>query len=213
MQESIWDLAIQQQRNRLKNGNVGGTQGLERSLLFVGSKGVGKTTLIGRAVEKQDQTKPTLALEYNYARRLTAQSLERVNSLVHLVCKDLLYHEFWQDVCHVWELGGGVVFNSLLGTPLSPSKLLNLHIILMVDLSKPDELWHTLESTTNSINAHLEKGIANNTLLMNQPKLSFFAALKSPEAIEMNLREQLKSQMESRMKQEYHVGSLEQEQV
>jgi len=58
-------------------------------------------------------------------------------------------------------LGGGTVFNSLLATPLSPNKLLNLHIILMVDLSKPDELWYTLETTIMSLNNYIENGKVN----------------------------------------------------
>ena len=51
---------------------------------------------------------------------------------------------YLKDVCHIWELGGGTLFTKLLETPLSPLKLCQLHVVLMVDLSKPGELWFTL---------------------------------------------------------------------
>ena len=54
--------------------------------------------------------------------------------------------DFLQDVCHIWELGGGTLFTKLLETPLSPLKLPNIHVVIMVDLSKPEELWFTLET-------------------------------------------------------------------
>ena len=54
-----------------------------------------------------------------------------------------------KDVCHIWELGGGTLFTKLLETPLSPLKLCQLHVVLMVDLSKPGELWFTLGSLHN----------------------------------------------------------------
>ena len=67
---------------------------------------------------------------------------------------------FLKDVCHIWELGGGPAFHSVLETPLSPSKLPSLHIVLMVDLSKPDELWYTMETTITAIKNLIEKGLA-----------------------------------------------------
>ena len=61
-----------------------------------------------------------------------------------------------KDVCHIWELGGGTTSIKLLQTPLSPSKLLSLHVILMVDLSEPYELWFTLETIMSSLHTHIQ---------------------------------------------------------
>ena len=58
----------------------------------------------------------------------------------------LTQYDFLQDARHIWELGGGTLFTKLLETPLSPLKLPNIHVVIMVDLSKPEELWFTLET-------------------------------------------------------------------
>ena len=74
--ESIWDIAIAQQQNKLKTGDSSRT-GSERNLLIVGSQSVGKTTLIHRFVERSEAPKPTLALEYTFGRK-NNQQLSRV---------------------------------------------------------------------------------------------------------------------------------------
>ena len=152
---NIWDLAIDQARE--KRANVltkTDNQSTERSLLVLGSKSVGKTTLIHRFLDSQDAAKPTLALEYTFGRKTN-------NNLA-------------KDVCHIWELGGGTLFTKLLETPLSPLKLPQLNVVLMVDLSKPDELWFTLETLMTTLQTHLD------------------ILLKSPEASEHKIEEKLK---------------------
>ena len=79
-----------------------------------------------------------------------------------------------QDVCHIWELGGGTLFTKLLETPLSPSKLTNIHVFLMVDLSKPEELWFTLETLIGLLQSHLD------------------IALRTQEATSLKIEEKLK---------------------
>merc|ERR1711935_704799 len=78
-----------------------------------------------------------------------------------------------QDVCHIWELGGGTLFTKLLETPLSPLKLPNIHVVIMVDLSKPEELWFTLETLIGMLQSHLD------------------IALKNPEATQNEIEEKL----------------------
>ena len=65
---------------------------------------------------------------------------------VSLIFYILTQYDFLQDARHIWELGGGTLFTKLLETPLSPLKLPNIHVVIMVDLSKPEELWFTLET-------------------------------------------------------------------
>ena len=78
MPDSIWDLAIAQQKQReITSPSSNSQKHKESSLLVVGSKGVGKTTLIQRLLERQEAAKPTLALEYTYGRRAN-QSLAKV---------------------------------------------------------------------------------------------------------------------------------------
>ena len=78
--QSIWDMAISQQnekRQKVSNATTLSAQHKETTLLVVGSRNVGKTTLIHRFLERQETTKPTLALEYTFGRK-TNQNLAKV---------------------------------------------------------------------------------------------------------------------------------------
>lgn len=80
--------------------------------------------MLQRFLEKNDPIKETLALEYSFARK-SGRSLNK-------------------EICHIWELGGGTVFASLLPTVFGP----NAHettLVVMLDLSVPKTLWVTLE--------------------------------------------------------------------
>ena len=84
---NIWDLSIQQSKEKRENlSSKPDSQASERSLLVVGSKEVGKTTLIHRFLESQDSAKPTLALEYTFGRK-TNHNLAKV--YVIIICLDL----------------------------------------------------------------------------------------------------------------------------
>ena len=83
---NIWDLSIQQSKEKRENlSSKPDSQASERSLLVVGSKEVGKTTLIHRFLESQDSAKPTLALEYTFGRK-TNHNLAKVNINLFLHC-------------------------------------------------------------------------------------------------------------------------------
>ena len=60
-------------------------------------------------------------------------------------------------------MGGGTLFTKLLETPLSPLKLTQLHIAVMVDLSKPGELWFTLETLVSTLTTYLEMSLKNSS--------------------------------------------------
>lgn len=46
---------------------------------------------------------------------------------------------------HLWELGGGLLFTSLLATPITSRSLSQLTVVLMLDLSRPETIWADLE--------------------------------------------------------------------
>ena len=72
----IWDLAISINNQNLLSGedSLSLNKPKERSLVFIGSKSVGKTTLIHRFLERDESPKQTLALEYTFGRK-TNQNL------------------------------------------------------------------------------------------------------------------------------------------
>lgn len=127
----IWDLAISLQNQKSLTGEDSAARQKEASLVFLGSKGVGKTTLIHRFLEREEAPKQTLALEYTFGRK-TNQNLVK-------------------DVCHIWELGGGALYTNLVETPLSPEKLLTTAVVLVVDLARPERLWAAVTELVSSL--------------------------------------------------------------
>ena len=80
---NIWDLAIEQSKEKRANVLTDQKSSDERSLLILGSRNVGKTTLIHRFLDSQDSPKPTLALEYTFGRK-TNNNLAKVNKRVYV---------------------------------------------------------------------------------------------------------------------------------
>ena len=91
---NIWDLSIQQSKEKRANlVSKPDSTASERSLLVLGSKNVGKTTLVHRFLESQDSAKPTLALEYTFGRK-TNNNLAKVliNNRVTFKVKNKKFH-------------------------------------------------------------------------------------------------------------------------
>ena len=91
---NIWDLSIQQSKEKRENlSSKPDSQASERSLLVVGSKEVGKTTLIHRFLESQDSAKPTLALEYTFG-----HNLAKVNQSFYIF---LVFFKYAHTICDI----------------------------------------------------------------------------------------------------------------
>ncbi|XP_050441539.1 cytoplasmic dynein 2 light intermediate chain 1 [Adelges cooleyi] len=128
--QTILDLAL-----TLKNTNFD-MKPTERTLLVLGNKNSGKTTLIHRFFDKSEKPKPTLALEYTFARR-SGKSLAK-------------------DICHVWELGGDAVFKNLLSVIIGKTEGRCLSIVLVLDLSKLNTIWNTLDNLLEEVFSQLK---------------------------------------------------------
>jgi len=53
-------------------------------------------------------------------------------------------------------LGGGLVFKDLLSVIIQKTRGRRLSVVLVLDLSKPDVLWNTMEMLLEEIKIHLE---------------------------------------------------------
>lgn len=122
--DNIWDLAIQNSREIEKDES---SQPKDSNIIFLGNKQSGKTSIIYRFVDRQEIPKPTLALEYLFGRR--SRGLDTT-----------------KEVCHIWELGGGLLFTNLLEIPVIIENLMKLSVAIVLDLSVPEELWFTMEN-------------------------------------------------------------------
>ncbi|XP_052769015.1 cytoplasmic dynein 2 light intermediate chain 1-like [Mya arenaria] len=135
---TLWDLAIEQAGKDQDDGK----NAEEKNLFIVGAKNSGKTSIILRFLERNEAPKPTVALEYTYARRSKG-------------------HNMAKDIGHIWELGGGTWLSKLMDIPLNADTLENGAVMICVDLSKPEEIWFTLESLLASSRARIEAAIAD----------------------------------------------------
>lgn len=114
---------------------------VESTMFVVGAKSAAKTSIILRFLDRDEQPKPTTALEYTFGRR------SKNNNML-------------KDVAHVWELGGGIALSNLIEVPITKQCVKNLSVVICVDLSKPETIWTTLESLLNTMKLRVKKIIA-----------------------------------------------------
>jgi len=119
-----------------------GRSGDDNSVFFVGGKNSGKTSIILRFLDRNEASKPTVALEYTYARRSKG-------------------HNMAKDIGHIWELGGGTWLSKLMDIPLNPETLLHTGVFIVVDLSNPAEIWSTLETLLAEARSRIETVITD----------------------------------------------------
>ncbi|XP_031617201.1 cytoplasmic dynein 2 light intermediate chain 1 isoform X2 [Contarinia nasturtii] len=106
----------------------------ERTIFVLGSKGVGKTSIINNFLDRSETIKPTLALEYSFGRRSggPGQGLQK-------------------QVCNVWELGSLSNSSSLMNVPIKSHGFENFASIIVLNLLYPDRLWGDLEAALNGL--------------------------------------------------------------
>jgi dynein light intermediate chain 2 len=122
----------------------------ETYTLFVGQKQAGKSTLITafHNPTKEDVPKPTVALEYLFARRSTAANQPK-------------------DVAHIWELGGGLRLSALVSVPITPRTVGKAVVAVVVDLSQPQNLVYSISQWLQILRQRADECLAE--LRTNDP--------------------------------------------
>lgn len=139
--DTLWEIAKAEVEKRGSNGSESdGVEIGEKSVFFIGSKNGGKTTIILRCLDRDEPPKPTLALEYTYGRKAKG-------------------HNIPKDIAHFWELGGGTSLLDLISIPITSDTLRTFSIVLVLDLSKPNDLWPTMENLLQATKSHVNKVI------------------------------------------------------
>ncbi|XP_069118962.1 cytoplasmic dynein 2 light intermediate chain 1-like [Argopecten irradians] len=133
----LWDIAITQANNETNENTVSD----DSAVFVIGGKGAGKTSIVLRFLDRDEASKPTVALEYTFCRKDKG-------------------HNIAKDVGHIWELGGGTWLTKLMDVPLNPDSLQHTALAIVVDLSKPNEIWFTLESLLAAAKSRIETIIA-----------------------------------------------------
>jgi len=109
------------------------------SVLFCGMKKSGKTALIDRfinpAKDEKDMPKPTVALDYKFARYASDTSTSKV-------------------LAHIYDLGGDESFEELLKMPVSPGACGNIVLGVTVDTSEPHHVVSSVEKWLRLLRDH-----------------------------------------------------------
>ncbi|VDM47165.1 unnamed protein product [Toxocara canis] len=95
----------------------------------------GKSQMILRFLDRNENTKPTIALEYTYGRRTRGMI---------------------KDVAHIWELGGGTSLLNLMDIPLTSKNIEVTSLVIVIDLTKPEEMWNTFYGVLDAARARVE---------------------------------------------------------
>ncbi|XP_071393788.1 cytoplasmic dynein 2 light intermediate chain 1 [Centroberyx affinis] len=136
--DTLWELAAAEVQSRESgDGEEDGGES-ERTVFLMGSKAGGKTSILLRCLDRDEPSKPTLALEYTFGRRARG-------------------HNTPKDIAHLWELGGGTSLSDLVQIPITALNTRSLSVILVLDLSKPNALWGTMERLLQAAQAQVEK--------------------------------------------------------
>ncbi|XP_063047404.1 cytoplasmic dynein 2 light intermediate chain 1 [Engraulis encrasicolus] len=141
--DTIWDLAALEVQSKESGGGDEDIEQHEQSLhertvIFLGSKSGGKTTILLRCLDRDEQPKPTLALEYTFGRRARG-------------------HNTPKDIAHLWELGGGTSLSDLAPIPINAQNIRGFSVVLVLDLSQPNALWATQDKLLQAARAQVEK--------------------------------------------------------
>ncbi|KAK9541334.1 hypothetical protein VZT92_001387 [Zoarces viviparus] len=138
--DTLWEQAAAEVHSREAEGGEedGGETVSERTVFLMGSKSGGKTSILLRCLDRDEPSKPTLALEYTFGRRARG-------------------HNIPKDISHLWELGGGTSLSDLVQIPITAVGIRSLSVILILDLSKPNALWGTMERLLQAAQHQLEK--------------------------------------------------------
>uniref|UniRef100_A0A672JRY4 Dynein, cytoplasmic 2, light intermediate chain 1 n=1 Tax=Salarias fasciatus TaxID=181472 RepID=A0A672JRY4_SALFA len=136
--DTLWEQAAAevQSRERGDGERDGGEALSERSVFLMGSKAGVRSTL--PTSHRDEPSKPTLALEYTFGRRARG-------------------HNTPKDIAHLWELGGGTSLSDLVQIPITPVSIRSFSVILILDLSKPNALWATMEKLLQAAQTQLQK--------------------------------------------------------
>eukprot|EP00746_Dinoflagellata_sp_MGD_P166806 gnl/MRDRNA2_/MRDRNA2_96963_c0_seq1.p1 gnl/MRDRNA2_/MRDRNA2_96963_c0~~gnl/MRDRNA2_/MRDRNA2_96963_c0_seq1.p1 ORF type:complete len:381 (-),score=94.58 gnl/MRDRNA2_/MRDRNA2_96963_c0_seq1:60-1202(-) len=118
-------------------------------VLFCGRKKSGKTSLIDRFVnptkDANEQPKPTVALDYKFARHTTETSSSKT-------------------IAHIYDFGGlddadSEQAQEMLRVPVTAETISNMVLVITVDLSEPNSVIPSLVSWIDSLKAQVEAAL------------------------------------------------------
>uniref|UniRef100_A0A672L3Z1 Cytoplasmic dynein 2 light intermediate chain 1 n=1 Tax=Sinocyclocheilus grahami TaxID=75366 RepID=A0A672L3Z1_SINGR len=138
--DTLWDIAAAEVCSRESRTDEEDAE--EDAHRELSSSWAAKTTILLRFLDRDEAAKPTLALEYTFGRRARG-------------------HNMPKDIAQLWELGGGISLSDLVQIPITADNVSSLSVVLVLDVSKPNALWETMEILLDSARSQVEKVCAS----------------------------------------------------
>lgn len=114
----------------------------------------GKSTLINNFLDRNEPVRPTLALEYSYAKRTNSsgQSSQKL-------------------IGNVWELGSLANSSQLIDVPIKSHSLRYFSAVIMLNLSEPNEIATDLESALQGLKQSISNNYSDNEIRQYKDKI------------------------------------------
>lgn len=108
----------------------------EKTFLFVGEKGSGKSSLIAKFLGdpvKEDMPE-TIALDFKFGKKNQEEKNQKVS---------------------IYEVGGGRTLAEMIGVPMNHRQICNTAVVIALDLSKPGNCVDSLLFWLNAVREHI----------------------------------------------------------
>lgn len=142
----IWTIAEADSELQDNDTNSG-----DCTVIVVGDSGCGKSTLIQTFLKPSvnKEPKPTFALEYSFARKKSAGGSSSAAGGPPS-----------KSVAQIWELGGDIYEPKLLEIPLTQRTLGSAAVIVVCDLSKPQNAFSSLHRWVTLVKEVIAKRVS-----------------------------------------------------
>lgn len=132
---TIWDFIKENQKKTNGTLSVAPKEPSETNVLVIGPEASGKTSLIYRIIQKdfrKEEPEPTVGLEYRFRKK---------------------EDNFRSFVANFWELAGGRTLTNLLDDLITPDNVHSFVVVVVVDLSNPQQCFSDALFYINKINS------------------------------------------------------------
>ncbi|CAO4380696.1 unnamed protein product [Caenorhabditis nigoni] len=107
----------------------------ESHIIIAGNRKCGKSSFMLNFLERKEDLRESVGLEFTYARRTRGNV---------------------KDVANLWELGGGASVTELLSVPITMKNVETCSLIVLLDMTNLSEMWITIEKTVDTVRRLVE---------------------------------------------------------